>query len=229
MARSASPKPSRSPAGRISAVGSSSAILAAAGPATRRIDLKGATVIPGLMDNHLHSAGGGPGVDLSRARSTRRGAAGRRCACRDDAARRHCDLQQRLARSAARRAAPAASRRSRYGRAEARRSSSCAADTNTSSIRRRWHGGRSTRRRPNRTAAASRATQNGRLNGELVDRAKALVRLPRPPRDDARRAPRRRASPSISSCTPRVSRRSAIRASRSTNTGCCRRCSAAGC
>ena len=55
--------------GRISAVGSSSAILAAAGPATRRIDLKGATLIPGLMDNHLHSAGGGPGVDLSRARS----------------------------------------------------------------------------------------------------------------------------------------------------------------
>ena len=33
------------------------------------IDLKGRAVIPGLMDNHLHGAGGGPGVDLSRARS----------------------------------------------------------------------------------------------------------------------------------------------------------------
>jgi predicted amidohydrolase YtcJ len=40
-----------------------------AGPSTRLVDLKGQTVIPGLMDNHLHGAGGGPGVDLSRARS----------------------------------------------------------------------------------------------------------------------------------------------------------------
>ncbi|NBP40436.1 MAG: hypothetical protein EBV34_18770, partial [Betaproteobacteria bacterium] len=32
-------------------------------------DLKGQSVIPGLMDNHLHGAGGGPGVDLSRTRS----------------------------------------------------------------------------------------------------------------------------------------------------------------
>lgn len=39
------------------------------GPSTRMIDLEGRTVIPGLMDNHLHGAGGGPGVDLSRARS----------------------------------------------------------------------------------------------------------------------------------------------------------------
>lgn len=54
---------------RITAVGTSTRIRALAGPATRIVDLAGRTLIPGLMDNHLHSAGGGPGVDLSRARS----------------------------------------------------------------------------------------------------------------------------------------------------------------
>ncbi len=54
---------------RFMAVGNSEQMRALAGPATRTIDLKGHTVIPGLMDNHLHGAGGGPGVDLSRARS----------------------------------------------------------------------------------------------------------------------------------------------------------------
>ena len=54
---------------RILAVGTSGQMRAIAGPATTLIDLKGQTVLPGLMDNHLHGAGGGPGVDLSRARS----------------------------------------------------------------------------------------------------------------------------------------------------------------
>jgi hypothetical protein len=54
---------------RIMAVGNNEQMRAIAGPATRMIDLKGRAVIPGLMDNHLHGAGGGPGVDLSRARS----------------------------------------------------------------------------------------------------------------------------------------------------------------
>lgn len=54
---------------RILAVGNNDQMKAIAGTATRMIDLKGHTVIPGLMDNHLHGAGGGPGVDLSRARS----------------------------------------------------------------------------------------------------------------------------------------------------------------
>ncbi|MEZ5421021.1 MAG: amidohydrolase [Vicinamibacterales bacterium] len=53
---------------RITAVGTSSRLRTLAGPRTRLIDLDGATLLPGLMDNHLHSAGGGPGVDLSRAR-----------------------------------------------------------------------------------------------------------------------------------------------------------------
>jgi predicted amidohydrolase YtcJ len=54
---------------RIMAVGNDDQMKTVAGPATRLIDLKGRAVIPGLMDNHLHGAGGGPGVDLSRARS----------------------------------------------------------------------------------------------------------------------------------------------------------------
>jgi predicted amidohydrolase YtcJ len=54
---------------RFSAVGSSEEILLSAGPDTQKIDLAGRTLLPGLMDNHLHNAGGGPGVDISRARS----------------------------------------------------------------------------------------------------------------------------------------------------------------
>lgn len=54
---------------RITGVGTSAGIRALAGAGTTVVDLRGRTLIPGLMDNHLHSAGGGPGVDLSRARS----------------------------------------------------------------------------------------------------------------------------------------------------------------
>ncbi len=54
---------------RFSTVGSSEEILAMVGPDTEQIDLVGRTVFPGLMDNHLHNAGGGPGVDLSRTRT----------------------------------------------------------------------------------------------------------------------------------------------------------------
>src|SRR5882762_349870 len=57
--------------GRFSAVGTNAAIRALAGPSTTTIDLHGQTAIPGLADGHLHDAGGGPGVDLSRARSLR--------------------------------------------------------------------------------------------------------------------------------------------------------------
>lgn len=55
--------------GRFIAVGKSGAIQRLAGPSTRIIDLHGKTVVPGFADSHLHSAGGGPGVDLSNARS----------------------------------------------------------------------------------------------------------------------------------------------------------------
>jgi predicted amidohydrolase YtcJ len=55
--------------GKFTAVGTSAAIRRLAGPKTTTIDLHGQTVIPGLADGHLHDAGGGPGVDLSGARS----------------------------------------------------------------------------------------------------------------------------------------------------------------
>ena len=54
---------------RILAVGNDDQMKAVAGSSTRMIDLQGRPMIPGLMDNHLHGAGGGRGVDLSRARS----------------------------------------------------------------------------------------------------------------------------------------------------------------
>jgi predicted amidohydrolase YtcJ len=54
---------------RILTAGNNDQMRTLAGAATRMVDLKGHAVIPGLMDNHLHGAGGGPGVDLSRARS----------------------------------------------------------------------------------------------------------------------------------------------------------------
>ncbi|HTS71056.1 MAG TPA: amidohydrolase [Terriglobia bacterium] len=40
---------------RIVAVGSNDAVLALAGPETKRIDLQGKTVLPGLIDSHLHA------------------------------------------------------------------------------------------------------------------------------------------------------------------------------
>lgn len=55
--------------GRFVFVGATDEARALAGPSTEQIDLAGRTVIPGLADNHFHSIGGGPGVDLSRARS----------------------------------------------------------------------------------------------------------------------------------------------------------------
>jgi predicted amidohydrolase YtcJ len=54
---------------RIVATGRSADLRRTAGADARVVDLGGRTVVPGLMDNHLHGAGGGPGVDLSRARS----------------------------------------------------------------------------------------------------------------------------------------------------------------
>jgi len=56
-------------ADRFVAVGTNDAVRASAGPATRQLDLGGRSVIPGLMDGHLHNAGGGPGVSLARVRS----------------------------------------------------------------------------------------------------------------------------------------------------------------
>src|SRR5258705_9114225 len=54
---------------RFSAVGTNEAVRRLARPNTRQVDLRGLTVGPGLTDNPLHTAGGGPGVDLSPTRT----------------------------------------------------------------------------------------------------------------------------------------------------------------
>jgi len=56
-------------AGKISAVGDTASIRLHVGPATKIIDAGGRTIAPGFADGHLHNAGGGPGVDLSRVRT----------------------------------------------------------------------------------------------------------------------------------------------------------------
>ena len=55
--------------GRVAAAGSDEDVLRLRGPETEVIDLEGRTVVPGLTDNHFHALGGGPGVDLSGART----------------------------------------------------------------------------------------------------------------------------------------------------------------
>ena len=54
---------------RIQAVGPETDIRELIGSDTQVVDITGKTVVPGLADNHLHRAGGGDGVDLSRVRS----------------------------------------------------------------------------------------------------------------------------------------------------------------
>lgn len=55
--------------GQFLAVGSRAEVEKHIGRRTALIDLQGRTVVPGLADGHLHGAGGGPGIDLSRTRS----------------------------------------------------------------------------------------------------------------------------------------------------------------
>jgi len=165
---------------RITAVGTSAQLRALAGPATRLIDLDGATLLPGLMDNHLHSAGGGPGVDLSRARSmaevfaavsarVRETPAGgivvsnsdwheaqlqeKRLPLRDDLDRLAPDHPVVLVRGG-----------HEY-------------IVNSAALT-RWGIGEQT---PEPAGGRLTRYPDGRLNGELVDTAKALVKLPPPP------------------------------------------------
>src|SRR5262245_498815 len=54
---------------RFVAAGSNADIRDYQGPATKVVDLHGRLVVPGLADGHLHNEGGGPGIDLSQART----------------------------------------------------------------------------------------------------------------------------------------------------------------
>ena len=55
--------------GRFMAVGTDAEVQALAAESTTIVDLGGRTVVPGFGDSHIHDAGGGPGVDLSGART----------------------------------------------------------------------------------------------------------------------------------------------------------------
>src|SRR5262249_13502732 len=55
--------------GRFVAVGTSAAMRAQIGPATKVIDLAERFVTPGLADGHFHGVAGGPGIGLADVRS----------------------------------------------------------------------------------------------------------------------------------------------------------------
>ncbi len=176
---------------RITAVGTNARLRALAGPATRLIDLGGATLVPGLMDNHLHGAGGGPGVDLSRARSladvfaaitARVGEtpAGGIVASNSDWHEAQLQEKRLPLRDDLDRLAPDHPVVLVRGGHEY--------IVNSAALR-RWGIDETTPEPP-----GGRLTRypDKRLNGELVDTAKALVKLPPPPAlsDDARMAAR---------------------------------------
>ncbi len=164
-------------AGHFTAVGTNRAINALAGPQTRVIDLHGQTVIPGLADGHLHDAGGGPGVDLAGARSIAdvlRAIAARVSQSRPgDVIVTNGDWHE----------AQLAEHRLPY-RADL---DSVAPDNPVVAVRggheyilnsaalRKWNITKATPQEP-----GGRITRgsDGELNGELIDRAKALVQLP---------------------------------------------------
>lgn len=167
---------------RIMAVGNDDQMKTGAGSATRMIDLEGRTVIPGLMDNHLHGAGGGPGVDLSRARSMADVTAGLQARVQaskpgdlivSNSDWHEAQLQEQSLplRDDLDRIAPQNPVVLVRGGHEYILNSWALARWGITESTPQPAGGRITR------------YDNGRLNGELVDTAKALVRLPpAPPR-----------------------------------------------
>jgi predicted amidohydrolase YtcJ len=165
---------------RVLAVGSTAAMRARAGRHTRLVDLRGRTVLPGLMDNHLHSAGGGPGVDLSRARSmadvTAAIAARVRASAPGDLIVSNSDwheaqlVEQRLPlREDLDRVAPSHPVVLVRGGHEY--------ILNSAALQ-RWG---IDERTPEPPGGRISKDASGRLNGELVDTARVLVSLPRPP------------------------------------------------
>ncbi len=161
----------------VMAVGNSNQMRALAGPATRLIDLKGRTAMPGLMDNHLHGAGGGPGVDLSRARSiadvltavtarAKTTAAGQMILSNSDWHEAQLAEQRLPLRDDLDRAAPGHPVVLVRGGHEYILNSAALSRFGIDEKTTEPAGGRISR------------YASGRLNGELVDTAKALARLP---------------------------------------------------
>ena len=166
--------------GRFTAVGTTAAIRALAGPATRTIDLRGQTVIPGLADGHLHDAGGGPGVDLSLARTmadvtaaiaerVRRSAPGEVIVSNSDWHEAQLKEQRLPLRRDLDPIAPANPVVLVRGGHEYILNSAALTKWNISKTTPQPQGGRISR------------GADGELNGELIDRARSLVQLPAPP------------------------------------------------
>jgi predicted amidohydrolase YtcJ len=166
---------------KFTAVGTSAAIQRLAGPKTITIDLRGQTIIPGLADGHLHDAGGGPGVDLSRARSLADVAAAISARVKGS---RPGDL---IVSNSDWHEAQLTEHRLPY-----RADLDAVSPANpvvlvrggheyilNSAALRKWNITKETPQQP-----GGRITRDakGELNGELIDRAKALVQLPPPPR-----------------------------------------------
>src|SRR5688572_16116659 len=166
---------------KFTAVGANETVREFAGPRTKQIDLKGLTVTPGLTDNHLHNAGGGPGVDLSRARRMREvlAAIGARAkqTTPDGIVTTNSDWHEAQLEEQ---------------RLPLRRDlDEVSGDIPVVVVRggheyilnsaalRRWHITKDT---PVPDGGRISRYPDGELNGELVDRAKALVTLPPPPR-----------------------------------------------
>ena len=165
---------------RILTTGNADQLRSLAGPSTRVVDLKGHAVIPGLMDNHLHGAGGGPGVDLSRARSlndvyaaiaarVKQSAPGDVIVSNSDWHEAQLREQRLPLRDDLDKVAPQQPIVLVRGGHEYILNSAALTRWNISTATPQPDGGRITR------------YADGRLNGELVDTAKALVRLPPAP------------------------------------------------
>jgi predicted amidohydrolase YtcJ len=163
----------------IAAVGKNATIRAMASGATKHIDLKGRTVVPGLMDNHLHNAGGGPGVDLSAARTisevltavarrVRETSAGGMVISNSDWHEAQLKEHRLPLRDDLDQVAPTIPVILVRGGHEYIVNSAALARWNITPQTPELEGGRISR------------YPDGRLNGELVDRAKELVTLPRP-------------------------------------------------
>ena len=165
---------------KFSAVGRNEEVRKLAGPKTAEIDLKGLTVTPGLTDNHLHNAGGGPGVDLSRARTLREAlsAIGARAkqSTPDSVVTTNSDWHEAQLKEQ---------------RLPLRRDlDEVSGDVPVVVVRggheyilnsaalRKWN---ITKNTPEPPGGRISKYPDGELNGELVDRAKALVTLPPPP------------------------------------------------
>lgn len=161
------------------AVGSNDEVRKLAGPSTRLVDLRGKTVVPGLTDNHLHGAGGGPGVDLSGTRSidevlaavaarVRQSDPGEVVVSNSDWHEAQLKEQRLPLRRDLDKVAPTTPVVLVRGGHEYVLNSAALAKWNVTTSTPEPAGGRITR------------YPDGELNGELVDRARQLVALPRP-------------------------------------------------